>query len=248
MNFKIGYITCIGYIRCNEIWSPSGVVKWNIAYDTLPNVEQNIMVYNVDLFDVTKRFIDKVHNQSKKVICYFSAGTYENWRPDADNFSTSLLGNGLNYWPGERWLDIRSVEVVEIMKKRIEYAASKRCDAVDPDNVDGYQNPTGFELTYDDQLKFNKNIFEIAHEYKMATSLKNDLEQVKDLVNYVDFAVNESCLQYNECNLLLPFLEANKSVFHIEYSGNIKTICKKRPKNFSTLKKEVSLSKKYLSC
>lgn len=226
----------------------SGVVKWNIAYESLPNIEPNIFVYNVDLFDVTKRFIETVHSQSKKVICYFSAGTYENWRPDADTFPTSSLGNGLDYWPGERWLDIRSVEVIKIMRKRIEYAASKGCDGVDPDNVDGYNNPTGFQLTYDDQLKYNKKVFELAHEFNLSTSLKNDLEQVEDLVNYVDFAVNESCLEYGECNLLAPFLYANKSVFHIEYSGNIKTICKKIPYGFSTLRKERTLSKKYMSC
>ena len=40
--------------------------------------------------------------------------------------------------------------------ERLDLAAAKGCDAVDPDNVDGYANPTGFDLTGDDQLAFNR--------------------------------------------------------------------------------------------
>jgi hypothetical protein len=41
-------------------------------------------------------------------------------------------------WPKEKWVDIRSVHVRTIMSKRIELAAQKGFDAIDPDNVDGY--------------------------------------------------------------------------------------------------------------
>jgi len=32
-----------------------------------------------------------------------------------------------------------------------------------------------------------------------------------------DWALNEECLSYDECDLLKPFLEAGKAVFHVEY-------------------------------
>ena len=44
----------------------------------------------------------------RKVICYFSAGSYEPYRPDAADFAAADLGNELVGWPGERWLDTRS--------------------------------------------------------------------------------------------------------------------------------------------
>jgi len=41
------------------------------------------------------------------------------------------------------------------MRSRLDLAKSKGCDAVEPDNMDGYTNSTGFNLTYRDQLKYN---------------------------------------------------------------------------------------------
>lgn len=43
----------------------------------------------------------------RKVICYFSAGSYENWRSDKGDFPSDVLGNNLEHWEGEKWLDIR---------------------------------------------------------------------------------------------------------------------------------------------
>lgn len=47
--------------------------------------------------------------------------------------------------------------------------------------------------------------------------MKNDLDQVAGLVDDFDFAVNEQCHQYNECESLTPFTEQNKAVFNAEY-------------------------------
>ena len=76
----------------------------------------------------------------------------ENWRLDAGSFPASVKG-GSNGWPGERWLDIRQLSVLEpIMDKRLAMCAAKGFDAVEPDNMDGWQNRTGFPLTAQDQL------------------------------------------------------------------------------------------------
>jgi len=93
---------------------------------------------DVDLFDTEKSFISSLKANGKKVICYFSAGSREDWRPDANEFRPSDYKLPLNGWPGEHWLDVQSANVLNIMKKRIDLAAEKGCDAVDPDNVDGY--------------------------------------------------------------------------------------------------------------
>jgi hypothetical protein len=40
--------------------------------------------------------------------------------------------------------------------------------------------------------------------------LQNDIEQIPELVQYFDFAVNEQCFQYNECDKYQFFTSSNK--------------------------------------
>lgn len=128
-----------------------------------------------------------------------------------------MIGRG-NGWEGERWLDIRRTDVLEpLMAERLDMCRDKGFDAVEPDNMDGYRNRTGFPLTAGDQLRYNRLIARLAHERGMAVGLKNDLDQIPELVGDFDFAVNEQCAQYGECERLTPFVEAGKAVFHAEY-------------------------------
>jgi hypothetical protein len=53
--------------------------------------------------------------------------------------------------------------------------------------------------------------------------LKNDLDQVADLVVDFDFAVNEQCHEYDECETLTPFVEAGKPVFNAEYDDTFRS-------------------------
>lgn len=41
---------------------------------------------------------------------------------------------------------------------------------------------------------FNRMIARLAHERSLAVGLKNDVDQVEELVEDLDFAVNESCV------------------------------------------------------
>lgn len=45
--------------------------------------------------------------KGKKVVCYFSAGTAEEWRPDYSDFPRDALGDPDPNWERERWVDIR---------------------------------------------------------------------------------------------------------------------------------------------
>jgi len=174
-------------------------------------------VYIVDLFDTPERKIKNLKEKNKKVICYFNAGAYEDWREDRDKFDKKDIGKPLDDWEGEYWLNINSDKVRKIMVERMKLAKKKGCDGVDPDNVDAYLHDTGFDITYYEQLEYNIFLSKNAHKLGLSIGLKNDLEQVKDLVGYFDFAVNEECHQYNECHLLEPFIKDNKPVVNIEY-------------------------------
>ncbi len=225
-------------------WKPVLSDKLAIQFSSLPlvNISQ-ATIQDVDLFDTPQSTIDLLKANGKKVVCYFSAGSYENWRPDAGTFPSSVLGNSLAGWPGENWLDVRNLAVLgPIMTKRLDLGKSKKCDAIDIDNVDGFTNKTGFSITYNDQLIYNKFLATEAHNRGLAIGLKNDLLQVIDLVDAFDFEINESCFYYNECNYLVPFITKNKPVFNIEYDVAPATFCPTANKlKFSSVYKNQNL-------
>ena len=183
-------------------------------------------MYDIDLFEVAPGVIDQLHADGRVVICYFSAGSWEDWRPDAATFPAAVRGEPLEDFPDETWLDIRQLDGLgPIMRARLDLAVEKGCDGVEPDNVDGYVNETGFGLTAQDQLNYNLWLSVEAHARGLSVGLKNDLDQVADLVPFFDWALNEQCFQFNECASLLPFVEAGKAVFGVEYEGNPETFC-----------------------
>ncbi len=216
------------------------------------NLTYDVDVYDIDLFDTPASTIKQLQDSGKRVICYFSAGSYEDWRSDASDFPDSILGNDLDGWEGEKWLDVRETDILmDIMEARLDLAVAKGCDAVDPDNVDGYTNNSGFPLTSDEQLAYNIMIANAAHERGLAVGgLKNDLGQITDLVGYFDFAVNEQCFQYDECDMLAPpFINANKPVFGIEYELNAADFCSEAISlNFDTLLMTYDLEGERYSC
>lgn len=183
------------------------------------NTTYDVEVYDIDLFDAPDATIAALHGQGRRVIAYFSAGTSESFRADYGEFQPSDLGNTLAGYPNERWLDIRSANVRRIMLARLDRAVARGFDGVEPDNVDGYVQSSGFALTAEDQLAFNRFIANEAHRRGLAVGLKNDLDQIPPLVEYFDFAVNEQCHEFSECDALRPFVEAGKPVFNAEYQA-----------------------------
>ncbi|MBK8137732.1 MAG: endo alpha-1,4 polygalactosaminidase [Chloroflexi bacterium] len=199
-------------------WQPVPGTTWQWQLSGTVNVGHDVDMYDIDLFDTPQETLDTLHLDGRIVICYFSAGSFENFRPDKDSFPAIVKGNRLDEWPGEKWLDIRNLAILgPIMEARMDLAVTKGCDGVEPDNIDGYTNDTGFPLTYSDQLTYNVWLAAEAHARGLSIGLKNDLDQIPDLVDDFDWMLNEQCYQYEECDLLLPFISANKAVFGVEY-------------------------------
>ena len=80
--------------------------------------------------------------------------------------------------------------------------------------MDGYINNSGFNLTATNQLAFNRLIANEAHSRGLSVGLKNDLDQINELVDYFDF---EQCFEYSECETLAPFITNGKVVLNAEY-------------------------------
>ncbi len=238
---SLSYAMAILHVR--EIWrpKPGTTWQWQLSGDT--DLSYPAQVYDLDLFETSRETVSTLHRMGVKVICYLNAGAWEEWRKDAKLYPKEVLGSGLDGWKGERWIDIRRIDLLApILKERIRLAAEKGCDGIEPDNIDGYTNETGFPLTYQDQLRFNKWLSLLCHSMGLSVGLKNDLEQVKDLIVHFDWALNESCFEYHECNLLTPFIQSGKAVFGVEYSGDPADFCPRaNSMGFSWMKKHLQL-------
>ena len=230
-------------------FKPAIGTPWQIQFSGTLDQTIPATVFDIDLFDTDASVIASLHSKGKKVVCYFSAGSYENWRPDASLFTSAVKGNS-NGWAGENWIDIRNLTVLgPIMNARLDLAKSKGCDGIDADNMDAYTNTTGFPLTAADQLTYNKFIANSAHARGLGIGLKNDLDQVADLVGLYDWQINEECFDYNECNLLAPFITAGKEVMQIEYALATTKFCPQAiSMNFDSIKKNLSLDAARTSC
>jgi len=192
---------------------------WNWQLTGELDMSVDVDVWDVDLFEVEASKIAELHQAGRYVICYFSAGSIEDWRPDVGGFDESAIGKPLDGWPGEKWVDVRSKSAVALVEARIALAAEKGCDAVEPDNVNGYNNDSGFPLDEADQIQFNSKIAELGHARGVAVGLKNSFDIVDQLAGVFDFAVTEQCHEYDECELLKPFVGQGKPVFNAEYPG-----------------------------
>lgn len=237
-------------------WVPANGTTWQWQLSGVLDTSVNVDMYDVDLFDTSSASIAQLQASGRKVICYFSAGSRENWRPDANLFPPGAIGNPLAGWQGETWLDVRDPTVRLIMEARIELAYQKGCDGVEPDNVDGYQNNTGFGLTMADQTDYDRFLATEAHARGLSVGLKNALGLVNTLHADFDWALNEECLAYNECNRLQPFLNDGKAVFHTEYVNSraqgpakAQQVCADpRRAGFSTLIKTWDLDAWVIAC
>jgi hypothetical protein len=225
-----------------KVKRPPAHASWQWQLDGRLDTSVNARVYDIDGFAASKRTVQRLHRAGRYVVCYIDVGTWENWRPDRGRFPAAALGAD-NGWPGERWLDVRRRKALApVLSSRVAMCAHKGFDAIEPDNVDGYTNDTGFPLTAHDQLAFNRWVARTAHRHGLAVALKNDLEQASALAPSFDFAVLEQCAQYRECASARPFLRAGKAVFDAEYARATSSFCAETKRlGISAIRKRLSL-------
>jgi len=200
-------------------WQPGVDTTWQWHLAETIDPSYDVDIYDVDLFDTDAGVVQSLKDQGRAVICYISVGSWEDWRPDVGQFPDEVIGEDYEGWPGEKWLDIRQIDLLApIMQARLDECAAKGFDGIEPDNIDGYTNETGFPLTYADQLAYNIWLAEEAHTRGLSIGLKNDPEQVADLLPYYDWAMTEDCFDEGWCDEMLPFIKSGKPVFAAEYT------------------------------
>jgi len=226
-------------------WHPSHDLTWQWQLGSALDFDLQVDVWDIDL-GVHKSVVDKLHSLDAKVICYISVGSHENWRTDADQFPEEVLGKKYEGWSGERWLDIRRIDLLApIMQARLDDCSAKGFDAVEPDNMQIWDNDTGFPLTYEDQLRYALWLADEAHRRGLAIGQKNAPDQTKDLVDVYDFAITEDAFYYNWAEDMLPYIQAGKPVFAAEYTdlpGDFEDFCRQSKElGFSTILKHRDL-------
>jgi endo-alpha-1,4-polygalactosaminidase (GH114 family) len=192
--------------------------------------------------------VDAVHASGRHAIGYVTAGDAERWRPDYQQYvdfdrrcGGCLLGEPFSRrFPDEYWANFshgqgRFAFMVQMLRARTDRVAATGFDGIEYDIVDTYAQGrrwTGFHVDADTQLEYNLALAEMAHADGLSVALKNDGGQIAELLPYFDYAINEQCFQYDECDgggypapAWRAFIDAGKPVFQAEYRLEPEEFC-----------------------
>lgn len=234
-------------------WRPRPGLSWDWQLAT-PVRAPAVEVIDIDTFDNAAQVVADLHASGLKVICYVDVGSYEAGRPDAASFPAAVLGAAYVGYPDERWLDIRQIDLLApIMAARFDLARGKGCDGIEPDNMDGFDTDShessGFPLTADDQLRYNRWVSGQVRARGMAVGLKNDLSQAAALIDAFDFVLAESAFEFADADLLTPFVLQGKLALDAEYNLMTGDFCADaRRLGVSAIRKDVRLGTYRQAC
>jgi len=203
--------------------------------------------------------VQALHAAGKYSICYIEAGAQQA-EPDSANFAPADYTNGsaqtteMQGWPGEYWYDIRgfanyvagepstltgaAVNIAAGLAQRIHDCAVEGQDALEPDDLDGYDNPSqtgaaggGWGLTQADSAGFERWLAYTAHSDGLAIFQKNDPANATVDQPLFDGMIIEECNVYADpCagsgGDTTPYLGAGKPVLNAEYTQDGETTAK----------------------
>jgi hypothetical protein len=175
-------------------------------------------MYDLDGFLTTKAELTAVKTTWRaatlahpKTICYLDLA-WEDYRPDATpgggSFPASTLGLVYNGFPEERWVDFRQLdELKPMLDARIGMCARKGFDAVELDDIDGFDPPstTGFQLTQGDVQNYLAYAFNEVHKDGMTALWKNSPYLSSWGRQYTEGAVVEECYVSHNCTAWTDF-------------------------------------------
>ncbi|MEW2380866.1 endo alpha-1,4 polygalactosaminidase [Micromonospora sp. NPDC047707] len=197
--------------------------QWQLSGALDPDVPADVFL--LDPVATTTAQTAELRTRDRRLICQVHVGSVRPTDPDATRFPASVQGA-----PGRRarsrWLDVRQWDILRpVLADRFRLCRGKGFGAVAIVDADAYAQRSGFPLGFDDQLHFNRRLAELARSLDLSPGLVNAVPQVAALAPDFDFAVNEECVRLGVCGKLLPFVEAGKPVFHVEYTGSAEDFC-----------------------
>ncbi|MCO1596132.1 endo alpha-1,4 polygalactosaminidase [Micromonospora sp. RHAY321] len=197
--------------------------QWQVTGPLDPAVDAEVFL--LDPVATTAAQTAELRSRDRRLICQVHVGSVRSADPDASRFPAAVQGSP-GRRPGSRWLDVRGWDALEpALADRFRLCRGKGFGAVALADADGYASRTGFPLDFDDQLLFNRRLAQLARSLDLSPGLVNDVPQLAALAPDFDFAVNEECVRLGQCAKLLPFADADKPVFHVEYTGSTDDFC-----------------------
>ena len=168
-------------------------------------------IYDIDGFLTTAAEVRAMHTRWQartlphpRAVCYLDLA-WEDYRPDGSPaprglFPAAALGNVYFGFPEERWVDFKQLDALKpMLRERVSMCARKGFDAVELDDIEVTDNPTGFHLTPGDAQNYLAYAFNLVHSYGMTVLWKNTPGLTWWGVRYTDGAVVEECYTFHEC-------------------------------------------------
>ncbi|MEO0912191.1 MAG: endo alpha-1,4 polygalactosaminidase [Pseudomonadota bacterium] len=230
-----------------------GLPSWDWQLSEPFALDRVVDVLDIDATSVRAADVAEIKARGTYLICYVSVGTVEAYRRDAGDFPGAVVGRVYADWPDEKFLDIRRLDVLmPLMEKRFRRCEEMGFDAIEPDNMDVYQNDSGFSLSKADTVAYVAALAEMAHGLGLEIGQKNVPELTEDLVGMLDFAIAEACFDDGWCGALRPYLEAGKPVYAAEYTDtpvNFDAACAEAARlGISMVLKDRDLTAAYRAC
>ena len=223
-------------------WKPTPGTSWQIQLSESIDTSVDATVFAFDIERVSVQIADSVHQRGGRLICRIAGGVGALDDPEVAALPPTAVGNVA--YGNTRWIDLRAASVVSLMAARIDRSRGLGCDAVGTTWLDGYGADTGLGLTESDASQFLVTVSELAHSKDLSIGLDNSVELAGTVVSSVDWAMNESCVKYTECDRLQPFTQAQKAVFHYELgdASKVASVCAETQSlGFSTIIKNVDV-------
>ncbi|WP_435204445.1 endo alpha-1,4 polygalactosaminidase [Micromonospora sp. bgisy143] len=208
-------------------WPAAESRRWQWQWQLDGRLDETVEadVFLLDPVATTAAQTAELRARDRRLICQVAVGSVRSTDPDASRLPAVVLG-APGHQPGSRWLDVRAWDALEpVLADRFRLCRGKGFGAVALADADGYTHRTGFPLGFDDQLLFNRRLAHLARSLDLSPGLVNDVPQLAALAPDFDFVVNEECVRLGQCAKLLPFADAGKPVFHVEYVGTTDEFC-----------------------
>ncbi len=196
---------------------PAQDATWSARLDGAVDIGLDVDFFYLDPEQQDREDLSQLHAEGRHYLCYLSAGSWESYRDDSDEFPAHVIGEPLGNFPNENWLDIRDPVVREIMARRVTRLADYGCDGVPPSSLTGYAADTGFDLTLDDALDYARWLAERLHAAGMSAGLAGPPSLTGELWPTFDFGFAIDCLEGSQCSAFAVFQQAGKPVLHVEF-------------------------------
>ncbi|HHB52800.1 MAG TPA: endo alpha-1,4 polygalactosaminidase [Saprospiraceae bacterium] len=212
----------------DRIWyrpTPQTTFDWDLRGPVPNGTTYQSEIVDIDAFENEADFVASLHTQGKKVFAYISVGSLEDWRPDADDFPSEIIGNDYPGWSGEKFLNIHNIEALKpLMRARFDMIQAKGFDGIEPDNIDLNSwtiAELGFEITDEDVINYAQWLAEEAHQRGLLIGQKNATDLADDLVSSFDWILLEDAFYYGFQNEASIYIQHNKAVFATEYTDEM---------------------------